>query len=288
MVTEQTLERWLKVARAAGWGAAEILRKAQAGDLQVQNSAEGPVTVADMAANTFILDTLQSELGTQEFGYLTEESYKVSTESDRLEKPWVWVIDPLDGTKEFIRQTGEYAVHIALVHDHRPILAVVVCPAMEKLYFAQFQGGTFLEQPNGTITPVWVSTQDQLTDLVVTCSRSHRNQRFIQLLERFPCQKQIAIGSLGGKIAAIADQKADVYIALSGTSAPKDWDLAAPELILTEAGGKFTHFDGTPLLYNQEDVTQWGGLLASNGPCHEALCTAASQILSKIAIAVPE
>jgi 3'(2'), 5'-bisphosphate nucleotidase len=228
------------------------------------------------------LDTLQTELGTQEFGYLTEETYKLEPTSDRLQHDRVWIIDPLDGTKEFIQQTGEYAVHIALVQNHRPVLGVVVCPAVGKLYYATLNGGTFLEPREGKMTPIHVSQRHQPEEMIVVTSRSHRNQRFNQLMAQFPCQTQKSIGSLGGKLAAIADQRADIYVSLSGTSAPKDWDLAAPELILTEAGGQFTHFDGSPLLYNQEDVTQWGGLLASNGQNHHFLCAEATRILNAL------
>ncbi|WP_445927393.1 3'(2'),5'-bisphosphate nucleotidase CysQ family protein [Leptodesmis sp.] len=281
-MTDPNLKDWLLIARIAGWQAADILLKTQNLELNIQNSEDGPVTEADTAANAAILTTLQTQLGTQEFGYLTEETYKLEPSSDRLQHSWVWVIDPLDGTQEFIRQTGEYAVHIALVHDHRPVLAVVVCPAVGKLYFATLNGGSFLEQRDGTIAPLRVSQRHQLEEMIVVTSRSHRNQRFNQLMARFPCQTQKSIGSLGGKIAAIADQRADVYVALSGTSAAKDWDLAAPELILTEAGGQFTHFDGSPLLYNQKDATQWGGILASNGQNHDFLCAEATRILNEL------
>ena len=99
-------------------------------------------------------------------------------------------------------------------------------------------------------------------------------------MQKLPCQNQKAVGSIGCKIATIVEQQADVYISMSGKSAPKDWDLAAPELILTEAGGMFTHFDGTPLMYNQGDINQWGGLLASNGQYHAELCAKAERILA--------
>ncbi len=279
---DEDLQSLLAIARKAGWGAGEILRTMQNSELGVQNSEDGPVTAADNAANEFILNLLQTELGTQEFGYLTEETFKLQPHSDRLTQPWVWVIDPLDGTREYIDLTAEYAVHIALVHNHRPVLAVVACPAVGKLYSAILGGGTYVELQDGCLSPIQVSRRDRPDQLIVVISKSHRNQRLNQLMQQFPCQTQKSVGSLGGKIAAIVEQDADVYISLSSSSAPKDWDLAAPELVLTEAGGKFTHFDGSPLLYNQEDVTQWGGLLASNGTCHEALCTEATRILAGI------
>ncbi|MEW6492160.1 MAG: inositol monophosphatase family protein, partial [Cyanobacteriota bacterium] len=143
-------------------------------------------------------------------------------------------------------------------------------------------GGTFVETPEGHTTRVQVSKRDAIADLSLVASRTHRDQRFNQLLSQLPFKEQHYVGSVGCKIATIIEQRADVYISLSGKSAPKDWDIAAPELVLTEAGGQFTHFDGTPLRYNQGDINQWGGLMASNGLCHEALCTQASAILAKI------
>ena len=126
-----------------------------------------------------------------------------------------------------------------------------------------------------------VSERDNPEDLTLVVSRSHRNEKLNYLLSKLPCQNQKARGSVGGKIVAIIEQEADIYISLSGKSAPKDWDMAAPELILTEAGGKYTHFDGSPLEYNTGDINQWGGLLASNGKCHEILCEQAETILKE-------
>ncbi|UBF29734.1 3'(2'),5'-bisphosphate nucleotidase CysQ [Kovacikia minuta CCNUW1] len=278
---DQDLQELVTIARSIGWGTASILLEMQHTELGVEDAGDGPVTKADKAANRYILDNLQAALGTAEFGYLSEENYKTQNH-ERSSQPWVWVIDPLDGTKDFIQGTGEFSVHIALLHVDRPVVSVVVCPAAATLYFATLHGGTFAEKQDGSIKPVKVSQRQRLEDLTIVASRSHRNERLKQLLQRFPCQKQRSVGSVGGKIAAILEQTAEVYISLSGQSAPKDWDLAAPELILTEAGGQFTYFDGTLLQYNQADVSKWGGLLASNGSCHQALCTAAVEILAEI------
>jgi len=276
------LQELLAIARRIGWGAADILLNVKPTELNVQDSGDGPVTAADTAVDDYILNNLQASLGTTQFAYLTEETYKTQPFEARRSQALVWIIDPLDGTKDFIKGTGEYAVHIALVDGDRPILAVVVCPAKATLYFASLGSGTCVERRQDTPMPISVSQKKRLEDLTIVASRSHRDGRFDQLLKRFPIQNQRSIGSVGGKIAAILEHQADVYIALSGTSAPKDWDLAAPELILTEAGGQFTHFDGSPLRYNQDDVSQWGGLLASNGHCHALLCREAERILAAL------
>ncbi len=281
----QSLEDLLAIARSVGWGASYLLRsyytsQFQNANLEIQDKQGDPVTSADLAVNHYILDRLQTNLGEQEFAYISEETYKSQAYSHS--QPWVWIIDPLDGTRDFIEKTGEYAIHIALVKNSRPVVAVVAYPEAEKLYYATLGGGTFVETRDGKITRLEVSNRNVIEDFTLVVSRSHRDERFNQLLQQLPCKNQKFIGSIGCKIATIVEQQADIYISLSGKSAPKDWDLAAPELILTEAGGKFTHFDGTPLMYNQEDVNQWGGLLASNGQRHAELCAEAARILSEL------
>jgi 3'(2'), 5'-bisphosphate nucleotidase len=161
-------------------------------------------------------------------------------------------------------------------------LAVVAWPQQQKIYYAIRDAGAFGETRVGSTVKLQVSARNIVADLSIVTSRSHRGDRFNQLLQKLPCQNQLAVGSIGCKIATIVEQKADVYIAISGKSAPKDWDLAAPELILTEAGGRFTRFDGSALQYNRGDVSQWGGLLASNGCCHGAICREAEEILAGI------
>jgi 3'(2'), 5'-bisphosphate nucleotidase len=279
------LQEILKITREVGWGAAKLLRSYYNGtaknpDLDVQYKQNEPVTVADVAVSQYILSQLQEAFGDEEFGYISEETYKSQQSKDPAKL--VWIIDPLDGTRDFIDKTGEYAIHIALVQDTRPILAVVAIPEAEKIYYATKGGGTFVETVDGS-HPLKVPADKPIEDLTIVVSRSHRNERLEYLLKNLPCQKQKAIGSVGCKVTAIVEQQADIYISLSGKSAPKDWDMAAPELILTEAGGKFTHFDGTPLEYNTGDINQWGGLLASSSQDHEILCQKAEQALAEFA-----
>ncbi len=284
METTQTknLEEIVEVVRSVGWGAAKILRSYYRGEgnLDVnEDKKDGPVTAADLAANHYILEKLQDVFDTDNFGYLSEETHKGT---EPIPKDWVWIIDPLDGTRDFIDKTGEYALHIALAYQGRPVVSVVAIPEAEKLYFAAKDQGTFVENLDGTVKPIRVSDRNQMGDLYLVVSRTHRDDRFQELINRLPLKDRNYMGSVGGKISTILEQKSDVYISLSGKSAPKDWDFAAPELILTEAGGRFTHFDGSPLTYNKGDVKQWGGLMASNGHCHEFLCQKAIELLAEI------
>jgi 3'(2'), 5'-bisphosphate nucleotidase len=159
---------------------------------------------------------------------------------------------------------------------------VVVLPEAGKLYWAQLGAGAFVEKRDGKCTQLRVSDRSRLEDLCVVSRRTVRGERLNELLHRLPCQNQQYFGSIGCKFAAITEERADGYISLSGKSAPKDWDLAAPELILTEAGGRLTRADGTLLMYNQGDVSQWGCLIASNGNCHEELCARSAAILAHL------
>ncbi|MBD2443020.1 3'(2'),5'-bisphosphate nucleotidase CysQ [Dolichospermum sp. FACHB-1091] len=277
------LSEILTITRQVGWGAASLLSSYYHGtgekaNLDVKYKDNEPVTVADLAVSEYILSQLQAALGHEDFGYISEETYK--SQQGKNPSEWVWIIDPLDGTKDFINKTGEYAIHIALVQGTQTMLAVVAVPETQKLYYATRGGGTFIETASGSV-PVRLDATKNIQDLILVVSRSHRNNRLEYLLQHLPYQHQKPIGSVGCKIAAIVEQQADVYISLSGKSAPKDWDMAAPELILTEAGGKFTHFDCTPLKYNTGDIHQWGELLASNYQNHEVLCQEAQNILAR-------
>ena len=269
------------IARQVSWGAADVLQSyyQEDKDNQVKDKKDGPVTAADLAANRHILTNLQEALGTEDFGYLSEETYKGTTP---LPQSWVWIIDPLDGTRDFIDKNGEYGIHLALVYQGRPMLAVVTIPEADKLYYATKGNGTFVETRNGDVKPIQVSQRSQIEELYLVVSRTHRDERFQKLIEKIPFKDRHYMGSVGGKISTILEGQSDVYISLSGKSAAKDWDFAAPELILTEAGGKFSYFSGEPVKYNQGDVKKWGGIMASNGHCHETLCQAATEILKEI------
>ena len=274
----------LKVARSVAWGAADILSSfyhQDTSDLDVKDKKDGPVTEADMAANKYILNSLRGELGTEDFGYLSEETFDVK-KAEPVAHDWVWIIDPLDGTRDFIDKTGEYGMHIALAYQGRPVIGIVAIPEADKIYFASKGNGTYVETKDGTITPIKVSDRQVIEDLYLIVSRSHRDDRFQQLIDRLPLAGKKYMGGVGGKISTLLEQESDVYISLSGKSAAKDWDFAAPELILTEAGGKFTYVNGNPVFYNQGDVKRWGCIIATNGKCHEALCAKAAAIIDEI------
>jgi 3'(2'), 5'-bisphosphate nucleotidase len=117
---------------------------------------------------------------------------------------------------------------------------------------------------------------------VLVASRNHRDQRLEQLLVALALGDTRAIGSVGGKVATILRGETDLYISLSGKSAPKDWDMAAPEAVLRAAGGAFSHADGRALRYNDGDIRQAGCLIASHGASHRELCERAAAAMATI------
>lgn len=282
----KSLAEILEIARNVAWGASDILSAYYNGknlqqELETEEDKDGPVTKADLAANHYIVEQLQSQLGTEEFGYLSEETFDVKA-GKPVDHDWVWIIDPLDGTRDFIDKTGEYCLHIALTYEGRPVIGIVAIPEAGKVYFASKSNGTFVETKDGSIKPIKVSDRAVPEELYLIVSRTHRDERFQKLIDHLPLKGKKYMGSVGGKISTILEQESDIYISLSGKSAAKDWDFAAPELILTEAGGQFSYVNGDPVFYNQGDVKKWGCIMATNGHCHQALCQQAATIIEEI------
>jgi 3'(2'), 5'-bisphosphate nucleotidase len=291
-------EALLLELRRLSWGAADILLAYGRGEqppygfpsaLSVEDGGEGPVSAADLAVNQWLLDGLAAAFPTAPWTLLSEETAKEQlTAGVPLEAEWLWILDPLDGTKDFLQGTGEYAVHLALVHHGAPVLGVVLLPELEELWFglveagAEAPGRAWRENRAGERSSANLSPRRELGELVLVASRNHRDQRLEQLLEALALGDTKAIGSVGGKVATILRGDTDLYISLSGKSAPKDWDMAAPEAVLRAAGGAFTHADGRALAYNSGDVRQAGCLIASHGASHTALCERAAAAMAVI------
>jgi 3'(2'), 5'-bisphosphate nucleotidase len=275
------------------WGAADILLAYGRGEqppygfpkaLSVDEGGEGPVSAADLAVNQWLLDGLAQAYPDAGWTLLSEETAKEQlTAGEPLDAEWLWILDPLDGTKDFLQGTGEYAVHLALVHRGEAVLGVVLQPLLEDLWFGLVpEGRAWRENRAGEQQPAQLSSRQALSEMVLVASRNHRDQRLEQLLEALALGDTKAIGSVGGKVATILRGETDVYISLSGKSAPKDWDMAAPEAVLKAAGGAFTHADGAPLRYNTGDVRQAGCLIASHGVSHQELCEKAAAAMARI------
>lgn len=288
----------LETLRQLSWGAADILRAYARGQqppygfpaaLEVDQGGEGPVSAADLAVNQWLLDGLERAFPQADWTLLSEENARERLQPGQpLAAEWLWILDPLDGTKDFLQGTGEYAVHLALMHAGTPMLGVVLLPEPEQLWFGllgsgpEANGQAWCEDRSGARQPARFSQRRALGELVLVASRSHRDERLEQLLAALQLGDTIARGSVGGKVASILRGETDVYISLSGRSAPKDWDMAAPEAVLRAAGGAFSHADGRPLTYNDGDIRQAGCLIASHGPSHAELCARAAAAMQRI------
>jgi 3'(2'), 5'-bisphosphate nucleotidase len=286
--------------RRLSWGSADILLAYGRGEqppygfpkaLSVDEGGEGPVTAADLAVNQWLLEGLQASFPAAAWTLLSEETAKEQLRAgEPLDAEWLWILDPLDGTKDFLQGTGEYAVHLALVRGQEPVLGVVLLPEKGELWIGVINaagsppepGVAWCENRAGEHVPVAFSARRERSELVLVASRNHRDQRLEQLLEAMALGDTKAIGSVGGKVATILRGETDLYISLSGKSAPKDWDMAAPHAVLQAAGGAFTHADGRPLTYNTGDVRQAGCLIASHGPAHGELCRIAAAAMAVI------
>ena len=278
--------------RRLSWGAADILRAYARGEqpphgfpkaLSVDDGGEGPVSAADLAVNQWLLDGLSDAFPKAGWTLLSEETAKEQlTEGQPLEAEWLWILDPLDGTKDFLQGTGEYAVHLALVKGRRPVLGVVLLPEADELWIGVVGQGAWCEDRQERRTAVRFSERTALSELILVASRSHRDDRLERLITELALGGSKAVGSVGCKVATILRGETDLYISLSGRSAPKDWDMAAPEAVLLAAGGSFTHADQTALTYNTGDVRQAGCLIASHGKAHAALGERATRAMADI------
>jgi myo-inositol-1(or 4)-monophosphatase len=251
-----TFTRERDVAVAAAHEAGAIIRKYYEGEIEVRDKGErGPVTAADLDANHAIHAAISTAFPTD--GWLSEET---ADSSERLTKRRVWVVDPLDGTKEFIQHIPEFCVCIALVQDGVPVVAVEYNPAAHRLYAATRGAGTTM---NGEA--VRVSTTARVADAVVLASRSEDKRGEWDPFK--PHCKVTLTGSVAFKLAELARGQGDATFTLT----PKnEWDICAGTLLVQEAGGTVTGLEGEPLVFNQPSPLR-PGMIASNGVLHRGL-----------------
>jgi len=231
-----TALRLERLAREAGRIAMGFWRPGARTSAEVQFKHGGsPVTAADFAVDRFLFEGVAGFL--PEAGWLSEET---TDDPRRLTRKTLIVVDPIDGTSAFMRGDPRWAVSIALVEDGRPAIGIVHAPALERTFVAQSRGGAFL---NGA--PIAVSSRDALAGAALVVPTDMRD-----FLERsshgFDFAKRTP--SLALRIAQIAMGEGDLAIAKANS---RDWDIAAADVILTEAGGVLAELDGAPLAYNR-------------------------------------
>jgi 3'(2'), 5'-bisphosphate nucleotidase len=249
MINTQT-DNWLfelvpqviSLAREAGQAILKIY--SEVNPSVEHKSDNSPLTHADLASHQVILNGLARL--SPNWPILSEESAEVPFDQ---RKSWrhFWMVDPLDGTKEFLRRNGEFTVNIALMESNSPILGVVYAPVIDRMYFASRGAGAY--RVDREIISAVKATKAENTTLRMVVSRSHRSQE--ENLERFTggvenCEL-IAMGS-SLKFCLLAEGSADIYPRIGPTM---EWDTAAAHCILEEAGGLITDLDGNSMKYNK-------------------------------------
>mgnify|MGYP001362589727 FL=1 len=223
-----------------------------------------PVTLADLEVNNLIIKKIKQKYLNIKWNILSEENAN-DVFTSKGEHDWLWVLDPLDGTKDFIQGTGNFAVHLALNYKNRPFIGFVLIPSRNQLWISN-GNSTWCENRNGIKNKFQVSENIRLRDMRIITSKNHKNGSLQDLINKIGFSEIIEMGSIGCKIGAILRGDADIYISLSipGGSAPKDWDFAAPEAVLKAAGGAITNINNQELDYNQKGFLQEGLIVASN------------------------
>ncbi|WP_040663972.1 3'(2'),5'-bisphosphate nucleotidase CysQ [Nitrococcus mobilis] len=235
----QLAESLIILAEEAG----ERIMRVYQRDFAVETKTDqSPLTEADRAAHEHILARLQ-EL-TPTLPILSEEG-GLPDYTSRRDWPLYWLVDPLDGTKEFIKKNGEFTVNIALVKEGQPILGIVHAPVFKTTYIGNRGNGAW-RISGGVRTPIHTRVLPEDGPPMLVVSRSHRGEAVDRLLERLPPHETRSVGS-SLKFCLVAEGKADLYPRFGPTS---EWDTAAAQCVVEAAGGRVTRVDLRPLTYN--------------------------------------
>ena len=266
---QHELDIAVHLAHQAGQAIMDLYQTGLTVDRKARNE---PVTAADHAADDLIIAGLRASF--PDDGLLTEES---DDDLSRLDKERVWIVDPLDGTTEFITETGEFAVQIALAVRGQPVLGVVYQPTKERLCYAVRDRGAY-QVCDGHTTRLRVSRVADPAQMHLVASCSHYSALIEAARQALGIELVNKMGSVGLKVVLVARGDCDLYLA---TTVSKEWDICAPQVLLMEAGGVLTNLCGEPLVYNKPDVTEWRGLIGSNGLAHAQIVAALAPLLDR-------
>jgi len=241
------------------------------GDYAVHDKDGQPVTIADQQSNALIVAALAERFPAD--GILAEETPVLDDHWRRSER--CWVVDPLDGTSDFVKGREGFAVMIGLLERGRPVLGVVHVPKAGRTFVGAVGLGAWEErgaragEPPTERRPLRCSTRAQTSELRVIASIAHRDERLEAALAALAPKERLSVGSVGYKVGKITADEADLYVAT--TSSIHLWDTVGPEAILVAAGGAMLDLDGRPLDYSGPQLNHRRGLLATNGACAPAV-----------------
>lgn len=249
------ISKIIELSEQAGAAILEVYSRA---DFSVTSKADdSPLTAADTAAHDIILEGLR-KLPSQ-WPVLSEESKHIPYDE---RKRWevYWLVDPLDGTKEFIKKNGEFTVNVALVRLGVPVMGVVHVPERRATYYAEKGKGAFKKLENGKSIPLRAQTVPG-DKLKIVLSRSHRDGRIDAFLQKAGPYESVDVGS-SLKLCLVAEGQAHLYPRFWPSM---EWDTAAAQCVVTEAGGRVTSLLGEPLVYNKENLVNPDFLASAAG-----------------------
>ncbi len=250
--------------------------------IQTKNN-EDPVTLADLKVNEIIIQRINENYKDISWDILSEENVKLASKNCETNSEWLWILDPLDGTKDFLQGTGNYAMHLALNYRQKPYIGVVLIPERNELWIS-YDTKVWCERRDGSRLKPNISNSKSLKDMVLVTSKNHKNKNLTNLINKLSFKKINSMGSIGCKVASIIRGESDIYISLSmpGKSSPKDWDFAAPDAILRAAGGTITNLENEELCYNKSNFEQGGVIVASkNKRMQSSICLLIKEIIEK-------
>lgn len=238
----------LEIAEQAGLAIMTIYHDESQWQLQNKEDSS-PLTAADLASHQRIVEKLKAL--TPDIPIISEEGEQVPVE-ERLQWPRCWLVDPLDGTKEFVARNGEFSINIALIENHQAIFGVVYSPVTKTAYWAAKGLGAYRQQGKEKIAITVAEFPEETFRLVV--SRRHlskRNEKFLNIVEEKLGTVALSKAGSAFKICAVAEGAADAYPRFGHTM---EWDTAAGQILVEEAGGALLDRKGRPFRYNERST----------------------------------
>ena len=227
---------------------------------------DSPITQADIESNKI----LKEVLGETGITILSEEELD---DKKRLSEERVWIVDPLDGTTDFVNRTGEFTIMVGLVQDHKSVLGMIYWPTKKKMYLAESGKGAFCYDEEWE--KIEVSMLSEIQNCHALVSRHHLSEKEKKLLDEMEISVVTGMGS-SLKVTEIASGDAEVFV--TSTNKMKQWDTCASSCIISEAGGKMTDLSGNEFSYNTENVFHENGILVTNGLIHQDALDAVSRL----------
>ena len=253
--------------------AGDRVREIYESDFEVSKKDDNsPITKADLESNKMIRAALEKT----GIPILSEEDVD---DKSRLNSDKIWIVDPLDGTTDFVNRTGEFTIMVGLVENHVPVMGLIYWPTKQKLYYAERGMGAFCSHSDTVEECIWeaisVRETQNLEDCLALVSRHHLSDREKKILDHLKITHTASIGS-SLKVMEISSGMADVY--LTTTNKMKQWDTCASFCIISEAGGRITDVAGNELVYNTDIVNHENGLLVTNGFVHDEVVSKISDL----------